>query len=137
MIKLIMAARMNLKTLKIVVSVPIARPDYGLTTREKEVLALAAQGLSRTQIGEHLGLRLYTIGSHMKSIHRKLGVHNRAGAVAIALRKGLLADSMQRMSPGSKTGVGCGDLLASSSFNYCPNCGCNFTESGHTGHTLR
>jgi hypothetical protein len=44
--------------------------NFGLTPREQEVLALAAQGLSRLQIGEQLALRLYPISSHLKKIFR-------------------------------------------------------------------
>jgi DNA-binding CsgD family transcriptional regulator len=60
-----------------------------LTPRQQEVLVLAAQGLNRPQIAEQLGLRLYTVGTHLKMIHRKLGLHNRAAVVAFALRMGL------------------------------------------------
>lgn len=79
--------------MKNVVSVSLVCPDYGLTPRELDVLALAAQGLSGPQIAIGLGLRFYTIGSHLKQIHKKLGVHNRAAAVAVALTQGLLEDA--------------------------------------------
>jgi DNA-binding CsgD family transcriptional regulator len=113
------------------------RPDYRLTAREQEVLALAAQGLSRTQIGEQLGLRLYTISSHLKNIHRKLGVHSRAAAVAVALRQGLLADPSQRLLPVSKAGLWPGAFLTPLSFNVCPRCGCNFAEGARAAGASR
>jgi DNA-binding CsgD family transcriptional regulator len=88
-----------------------ARQKPGLTPRERDVLKLAVQGLNRPQIARELDLRPLTIGTHMKSIFRKLKVHNRAGAVAAALRQGLLSgecDNNQR-SPRNSTS--------------CPNCG--------------
>lgn len=103
--------------MKNVDSPPSVRPDYGLTPREMKVLVLAAQGLSRPQIGERLGLRFYTVGSHLKNIHRKLGVHNRAGAVSVAWRQGLLKDS-SKLAPLA-IGVGFG-------LRFCSCCGTAF-----------
>jgi DNA-binding NarL/FixJ family response regulator len=64
----------------------------GLTRREREVLALLAAGRSSKQIAHELVISPRTLGTHMQHILRKLGIHNRAQAVAIANRAGLVAE---------------------------------------------
>jgi NarL family two-component system response regulator LiaR len=64
--------------------------DYGLTEREKEVLALLVQGLSNAQIAERLVISLATAKFHVGGILRKLDVSNRAEAVAQTLKHDLL-----------------------------------------------
>ena len=61
-----------------------------LTAREREVLALTAEGLSAPEIGQHLHLSTATIKSHLHTLYEKLGVSDRASAVAVAMRQGLL-----------------------------------------------
>ena len=55
----------------------------GLTTREQEVLRRTAQGQTNAQIAEGLGVTVHAVKFHLGSIFRKLGVHNRTGAVAM------------------------------------------------------
>jgi DNA-binding CsgD family transcriptional regulator len=55
----------------------------GLTTREHEVLSRTAQGQTNAQIAEGLGVTVHAVKFHLSSIFRKLGVHNRTGAVAM------------------------------------------------------
>jgi two-component system nitrate/nitrite response regulator NarL len=64
-----------------------ARP---LTPRETEVLRLAADGLSGPGIAERLVLSPSTVRTHFEHIYDKLGVRDRAAAVAHALRTGLI-----------------------------------------------
>jgi DNA-binding NarL/FixJ family response regulator len=64
--------------------------DPALTPREAEVLQLIAKGFSYTEVGQHLGLSLATIQSHVRSIYGKLEVHSRGEAVFEASRRGLL-----------------------------------------------
>ena len=59
-----------------------------LTERELEVLTLAAAGLSTEAIGERLFLSRHTIKTHFGHAYSKLGVRNRAEAVAAALKAG-------------------------------------------------
>ncbi|HEX7660335.1 MAG TPA: response regulator transcription factor [Pseudonocardiaceae bacterium] len=61
----------------------------GLTQRESEVLALMVAGLSNKAIATRLVVGDETIKSHARSIYRKLGVGDRAAAVATALREGI------------------------------------------------
>ena len=61
-----------------------------LTVREREVLALMAEGLSGPQIAERLIVALPTVKSHQARLYEKLGVSERAAAVAEAMRRGLL-----------------------------------------------
>lgn len=61
-----------------------------LTPRELEVLGLAAEGMSAGQIGAQLFLSPATIKTHLAHLYEKLGVSDRAAAVAEAFRRGLL-----------------------------------------------
>jgi DNA-binding CsgD family transcriptional regulator len=61
-----------------------------LSPREFEVLRLAAQGLTDQQIADALFMSRRTATTHQANIRQKLGVQNRAEAVAYASREGLL-----------------------------------------------
>jgi DNA-binding NarL/FixJ family response regulator len=61
-----------------------------LTTREREVLHLAAEGLSNPAIGERLGISPRTAETHRAHVMQKLGLRNRADLVVYALKRGLL-----------------------------------------------
>jgi DNA-binding NarL/FixJ family response regulator len=61
----------------------------GLSQRESEVLGLIVAGLSNRAIAGRLVIGDETVKSHTRSIYRKLGVSDRAGAVAAALREGV------------------------------------------------
>jgi two-component system nitrate/nitrite response regulator NarL len=61
-----------------------------LTGREQEVLNLVAQGHSAPDIANELHLSTTTVKSHLHSLYEKLGVSDRAAAVAEAMRRGLL-----------------------------------------------
>ena len=61
-----------------------------LTAREREVLTLMAEGLSGPQIAERLIVAIPTVKTHQARLYEKLGVSERAAAVAEAMRRGLL-----------------------------------------------
>ncbi len=61
-----------------------------LTTREREVLQLVAEGKSTKQIAEILGIAQKTAESHRSHLMVKLGIHQVAGLVRYAVRRGLV-----------------------------------------------
>lgn len=61
-----------------------------LTERERQVLECLASGRSTRQIADALVLGEETVKSHLARIYQKLGVNDRVGAVALALRRGLV-----------------------------------------------
>ena len=61
-----------------------------LTPREREVLVLTADGLTAPEIAKQLELGVATVRSHLQNVYEKLGVSDRAAAVAQAIRTGLL-----------------------------------------------
>jgi NarL family two-component system response regulator LiaR len=69
---------------------PLQSPseEYGadLTDRERDVLALLAQGLTNIQIGAQLNISRATVKFHVSSILSKLGVASRTEAVALAVQ---------------------------------------------------
>lgn len=65
-------------------------PEDRLTAREIEVLRLAALGETNKGIGRALHVSEATIKTHLKHIYAKLGVSDRAAAVAVALEQGLI-----------------------------------------------
>ena len=66
------------------------RDTPSLSERERQVLEMIAEGLSAPEIGRRLYLSPATVKSHLQSLYDKLGVSDRAAAVAEAMRSGLL-----------------------------------------------
>ena len=64
--------------------------QYGLTKREAEVLEVVCEGYSNREIAEALFVSEGTVKSHLKALYRKLSVSDRADAIALALREGLV-----------------------------------------------
>jgi two-component system, NarL family, nitrate/nitrite response regulator NarL len=61
-----------------------------LSDREREVLNLVAEGLSAPEIGRRIHLSTATVKTHLAHVYEKLGVAERAAAVAAAMRRGLV-----------------------------------------------
>lgn len=61
-----------------------------LTSRELEVLSLAAKGHGNREIAGELHIGEATVKSHLVHIYRKLGVDDRTHAVTVALQRGLI-----------------------------------------------
>jgi DNA-binding NarL/FixJ family response regulator len=72
-----------------------ARPSFGLTPRELEVLRLVAEGLRNRDIATTLFLSEKTVARHVSNIFTKLGVPSRAAATSFAYEHGLV-DTPQR-----------------------------------------
>ena len=64
--------------------------EYNLSPREKEILKLLVEGLSKKQIADKLFLSYHTIVSHIRKIYEKLEVHSGNSAVAKAIKEKLL-----------------------------------------------
>jgi DNA-binding NarL/FixJ family response regulator len=65
-------------------------PAVSLTQREKEVIALLAEGASNKLIARRLDISVHTAKFHVAAILEKLGAVNRTDAIAIAMREGLV-----------------------------------------------
>ncbi len=65
--------------------------EVKLTDREREVLVVAAEGLTARQIATRLGVRERTITTHLARIYGKLGVGSRLAAIRMAARSGLVS----------------------------------------------
>jgi len=61
-------------------------PVDTLTTREKEVLSLVAQGSNNQEIADKLFVREVTVKTHLNNIFKKLNVSNRTQAVLLAMQ---------------------------------------------------
>ncbi|MFZ2865668.1 MAG: response regulator transcription factor [Ignavibacteriaceae bacterium] len=68
----------------------IKSDGYDLSDREKEILSLLVEGLSKKQIGEKIFLSHHTVDSHLRNIYAKLEVHSRSSAISKAIKEKLL-----------------------------------------------
>ena len=66
------------------------KPVAKLSERERQVLALIAEGKSNKEIAMHLGIGVRTIETHRERIMRKLNVHNAAGLTRFAITHNLV-----------------------------------------------
>lgn len=64
--------------------------EYGLTSREREILQLLVDGLTIRQIAGKIDVSFHTVDTHIRNIYSKLHVHNRGGAVAKAIQERLI-----------------------------------------------
>jgi DNA-binding NarL/FixJ family response regulator len=62
-----------------------------LTTREREVLQLLAEGKNNKDVAGILNLSLYTVETHRSNIFQKLNLHSSAELVLYAIRKGVIS----------------------------------------------
>ena len=61
-----------------------------LTERERDILRLARRGLPNPQIAQALQISAGTVRNHLSTVYRKLGVHSRHEALAVADEQGML-----------------------------------------------
>jgi ATP/maltotriose-dependent transcriptional regulator MalT len=69
---------------------PVPDNPFGLSDREVEVLRLVAEGLTDGQVARELHISPRTVGGHLGSIYRKLGVPSRAAAARKAVERGVI-----------------------------------------------
>ena len=70
---------------------PVGLDTYdSLTSREIEILNLAAMGLSNKDIAQRLGISLRTVKGYLADLFLKLKVASRTEAVIVGLRKGII-----------------------------------------------
>jgi DNA-binding NarL/FixJ family response regulator len=72
------------------VRAPGAPGNESLSAREREVLALVARGTSNREIARELFISEATVKTHLTHLYAKLGVKDRAAAVAVAYDRGIL-----------------------------------------------
>jgi len=66
------------------------KQEYGLTRREKEILQLLVDGMSKKHVADHLFISLFTVDTHLKNIYAKLHVHSQIDVIAKTLKEHLL-----------------------------------------------
>ena len=69
----------------------VSNPVDLLTSREREVLTMIAEGKTNKEIANALNLSVYTVESHRGSVMEKLNLHNTGDIVRFALRNGLMS----------------------------------------------
>jgi DNA-binding CsgD family transcriptional regulator len=74
------------------------RAAYRITSRERDVLELVANGYSTPEIARDLWIAEDTVRTHIKRILVRLDARTRAHAVAIAYREGLILPNDERSS---------------------------------------
>jgi DNA-binding NarL/FixJ family response regulator len=62
-----------------------------LTSREREILQLLAEGRTNKDVATDLNISLYTAETHRSNILQKLNLHNSAELVLYAVRKGIIS----------------------------------------------
>jgi DNA-binding NarL/FixJ family response regulator len=66
------------------------KPEAPLSPREIEILQQVAYGATTKEVADELGISFHTVKTHLERIFEKLGANDRAQAVAIAIRQGLV-----------------------------------------------
>jgi DNA invertase Pin-like site-specific DNA recombinase len=74
--------------------VPRSGQTAGLTTRQIEVLGLAAQGLTGKQIGRYLGISVRTVEAHFSGMRQRTGARSDGELIVYAITAGLLAPGL-------------------------------------------
>jgi DNA-binding NarL/FixJ family response regulator len=81
-----MSPRVATSVLEMFTQMAGPKTDFGLTEREREVLELMKEGLTKKEIAARLGLSFHTVDDYLRNIYAKLHVHSQAGAVAKAMK---------------------------------------------------
>lgn len=70
--------------------IDIETPDKNLTTREREIVQLIAEGKANKEIADKLGISIKTVKNHRSNLMEKLDLHNTAEITQFAIRSGLI-----------------------------------------------
>jgi two-component system invasion response regulator UvrY len=70
--------------------------DFGLTSRERQMVSLIGSGIKIRQIADMLGISPHTALTHRKNILRKLGIHSSSHLVRFAIENGLSVTGLDR-----------------------------------------
>jgi two-component system, NarL family, response regulator NreC len=76
-----------------------ADPYCALTSRERQILLLVAQGYTNADIAAQLFISPRTVETHRTNLMHKLGLHNHAQLIQFALQKGILSRLVQSSYP--------------------------------------
>ena len=68
--------------------------DWGLTSREQQVILLLSDGASSAQISHAFGIDPETVDQHIESARRKMGARNRIELAALAVKGGLVVEDV-------------------------------------------
>jgi len=71
------------------------RTSVHLTSREREVLQLVAEGLANKEVARDLDISIKTVEKHRQSVMRKLDLHDAAGLTRYAISAGIIESSVQ------------------------------------------
>jgi DNA-binding NarL/FixJ family response regulator len=77
----------------VVRGVPVKKRTNTLTSREREVLQLIAEGKANKQIAAELGIRIKTVERHRQKLMNRLGIHDVAGLTRYAISTGIIETS--------------------------------------------
>jgi DNA-binding CsgD family transcriptional regulator len=68
--------------------------DFGLTSRERQIVALIGSAQNIQEIADLLGISPHTVQTHRKNVLRKLGMHSSSHLVRFAIESGLCAKGL-------------------------------------------
>jgi len=83
--EMVLASFLNSRTME-----PTPSNALGLTSREREVIQLVAEGKSTKEVAVTLGLSVKTADTHRSNLMRKLGVHSVSELVLYAIRNNII-----------------------------------------------
>lgn len=84
-----MSPRVATSVLEMFTRMAVPKKEYVLTERERQVLELMKEGLTKKEIAARLELSFHTVDDYLRNIYAKLHVHSQAGAVAKAMKHDL------------------------------------------------
>ena len=65
-------------------------PDSCLTSREREILQLVAEGKTHQQVADLLHISVRTVDTHCNNIMKKVDIHDAAGLATYAIKNGIV-----------------------------------------------